>query len=191
MGNKATISKQMILATAYELVAEQGAGALSMRNIAERCGVSVGSIYNYYPQKTELLADTLEMFWKDAINSESLSAMHPAQGEGFVAFCERLMDCLEEPLARFRETWLKDIGQFGSKEIAAGRSRENHYFAHIKRGLEAALENDGDIDESLFCEGLTKEALCSHIWDVMLMYLRRGDDASTLFALLRRALYKN
>lgn len=191
MGNKATISKQMILATAYELVAERGAGALSMRNVAERCGVSVGSIYNYYPQKADLLTDTLEMFWKDAISSESLSAMHPGQGEGFVAFCERLMSCLEEPLSRFRETWLKDIGSFEPKEIDAGRDRENQYFAHIKHGLEVALENDGDVDETLFADGMTKEALCSHIWDVMLMYLRRGDDATVLFVLLRKALYRS
>ena len=57
--NKVVTSKEEILAASRELVLEKGIMSLSMRSVAEACGVAVGSIYNYFPSKAELLSALL------------------------------------------------------------------------------------------------------------------------------------
>jgi AcrR family transcriptional regulator len=45
----------LILDTAAELVAEEGYEALTTNAIAERAGISIGSLYRYFPDKSAIL----------------------------------------------------------------------------------------------------------------------------------------
>ena len=49
----------MIVDTAYNYACEHGLSSLSVRAIAKECSVSVGSIYNYFPDKAALITK----FW--------------------------------------------------------------------------------------------------------------------------------
>jgi AcrR family transcriptional regulator len=53
------VRAEHILATALQLFAERHFGAVSMRDIAESCGINVGLIYYYYENKDELLRRAL------------------------------------------------------------------------------------------------------------------------------------
>lgn len=56
-------SKQMrkdLLAGATRVLEKDGAAAFTTNRVAERAGVSVGSVYQYYPDKAALLADLHE-----------------------------------------------------------------------------------------------------------------------------------
>src|SRR5262245_1644489 len=46
---------ERMLAVATELIAEKGSDALRMGEVAERSGVSIGSLYQFFPDKTALL----------------------------------------------------------------------------------------------------------------------------------------
>ena len=46
--NTVVTSKDEILKTNRELIQKQGWSAVSIRSVAAACGVSVGSIYNYF-----------------------------------------------------------------------------------------------------------------------------------------------
>lgn len=48
---------ETILEVALELVVEQGAEALAMRELARRAGVQIGSIYQYFPSKAAILRE--------------------------------------------------------------------------------------------------------------------------------------
>jgi AcrR family transcriptional regulator len=47
-------TRQAVVDAAYNLIIEQGYAATSMRQIAERAGLSLGSIYNHFPSKEEV-----------------------------------------------------------------------------------------------------------------------------------------
>jgi AcrR family transcriptional regulator len=47
-------TRQAILDAAYSLIIEQGYAATSMRQIAERAGLALGSIYNHFSSKDEV-----------------------------------------------------------------------------------------------------------------------------------------
>ena len=57
--NAAVTSKEEILKTSRELIRQQGWSSVSIRSVAAACGVSVGSIYNYFDSKAALLSETV------------------------------------------------------------------------------------------------------------------------------------
>lgn len=61
----AVISRDAILEASRGLLRERGWSALNMRSVAAECGVAVGSLYNYFPSKTELVMATVESVWQD------------------------------------------------------------------------------------------------------------------------------
>lgn len=52
--------REHILDVALELMSEHGATAMSMRQLAQACGVQVAAIYHYFPSKDELLRSVVE-----------------------------------------------------------------------------------------------------------------------------------
>ena len=56
-----------LLAEAYAQTRELGYSALTIRNVAKACGVGVGTVYNYFSSKDELLATFLLEDWKQCI----------------------------------------------------------------------------------------------------------------------------
>ena len=61
--NIVVTSKDEILKTNRELIQKQGWSAVSIRSVAAACGVSVGSIYNYFKSKEALMSATVESVW--------------------------------------------------------------------------------------------------------------------------------
>lgn len=52
--------RERILDTALELMADQGAGSTSMRQLAKACDLNVAGIYHYFPSKADLLRSVIE-----------------------------------------------------------------------------------------------------------------------------------
>lgn len=56
----ATSPRERILDTALLLMADQGAGSTSMRQLAKACDLNVAGIYHYFPSKADLLRSVIE-----------------------------------------------------------------------------------------------------------------------------------
>ena len=52
---------------ARKQVMEQGYAAVTIRSVAKACGVGVGTVYNYFPSKDDLLARFMLSAWKDCV----------------------------------------------------------------------------------------------------------------------------
>lgn len=63
--NTVITSKEAILNISRQLIQKQGCTAINIRNVAAACGVSVGSIYNYFNSKSDLMAAVIESVWHD------------------------------------------------------------------------------------------------------------------------------
>jgi len=69
-----------LLEEAKRQVEEMGYSAMTIRSVAKKCGMGVGTVYNYFPSKDALLATYMLEDWKlcvDAINAASESADAP------------------------------------------------------------------------------------------------------------------
>lgn len=96
-----------ILREASRLFFTQGYWGTSMREIAKGCGIAVGNIYNYYPNKDELFR-MVTMPAISAINKlikqaydEPLSEMQSATGKEYI---EKLSETLSALLMDNRQT---------------------------------------------------------------------------------------
>ncbi len=67
--NTVVTSREDILKASRKLVKKGTAEGISIRAVATACGVSVGSIYNYFQSKTDLVAATVESIWADIFHT--------------------------------------------------------------------------------------------------------------------------
>lgn len=65
--NKTVTSKEDILSVSRELAAEKGIQEINMRSVAARCGVAVGSVYNYFSSKNDLMIAVIDSIWNEII----------------------------------------------------------------------------------------------------------------------------
>lgn len=209
MGNRPVVSKEQILDAAYDIATTQGLGALSIRAVAAACGVAVGTVYNSYPTKSELVNDVVGRFWQRALSGCMGSASEDAKAGGagdaagpgtcgvmvpkhddFVAFCRRLSSEMSRALEEFRADFLDGLTALGSYDLAVARRREAASFAHVRRGLQMALECDPAICRERLVGALAPDRVCDLVWETMVDAARHKKPLDeTLFALLRDALY--
>jgi AcrR family transcriptional regulator len=119
---------ERILAAARELIAAKGSDAMRMGEVAERAGVSIGSLYQYFPDKAAVIRTLAERYnaqGRDCIAAE-LASVRDAAGLR-VAF-GRLIDTyyamfLAEPV--MRDIWSGTQADKGLRDLELEDSRAN------------------------------------------------------------------
>ena len=122
MGKRSVITSEEILEQAYQLACEQGLRSLSIRSIATACDVSVGTVYNSYASKTELINDVVGMFWQRAF-AETMKTLAVHEGNDFIAFCEALSQSLKSALKEFRKDFLSDLSALSEGDRLSAQKR--------------------------------------------------------------------
>ena len=189
MGKRSVITSEEILEQAYQLACEQGLRSLSIRSIATACDVSVGTVYNSYASKTELINDVVGMFWQRAF-AETMKTLAVHEGNDFIAFCEALSQSLKSALKEFRKDFLSDLSALSEGDRLSAQKREQQSFIHARAGIERALLSDPKIKQDRLTGAMAPEALVALVWETLIDSAR--DDMGydkTLFELLRTTLY--
>lgn len=137
--NKSVTSREQLLGAAKEIAYRQGLSQVNIRAVAAKCGVAVGSIYNYFPTKADLIAAVIEDFWRSAAHRETCAAQ---PGEPYPDYVGRLYAQLARDLSAFQSNWLSQISALGAEERQKGRELETKCFAHLKEGLTHAMALD-------------------------------------------------
>src|SRR5580692_640071 len=100
-GRQASSVRALLLA-GYEVLSEVGYGALSIRTVATRAGVTHTTAYTYFSSKAHLVA---EIFW-----SRLQSAPHPSPDPQH-SFAQRVTEALSDPaLLLASENFLSQAG---------------------------------------------------------------------------------
>ena len=89
--------EQRLKDAAGEQVREVGHAAMTIRSVASACGVGVGTVYNYFSSKDDLLASSMQDDWiacvasmEEVANSETTAeAVARAVYDGLVDFSRR------------------------------------------------------------------------------------------------------
>lgn len=189
MGSKKAITRDRIVDVAFEMAREQGLASLSVRGVAQACGVATGTMYNHIPDIAELRTEVLERFWRSALSDAELDAC-TCGAETALDYCRRLVCALEGSLRGFRDGWLRDLGSLDGRTRARTAEAERACLAGLQRTVRHAFERDPAIGEAVRRE-LEMNRVADFVWEAMLMSLKRDDGShETLFALVDRALYR-
>lgn len=90
--NTIKTSKEALLEASRAMAAEKGPSSVNIRALAKRCGVAVGSVYNYFPSKAALLAETVAGVWADIFHMAEGAAVPT----GFSDSVVWLLGCLRQ-----------------------------------------------------------------------------------------------
>jgi AcrR family transcriptional regulator len=78
---KSEASVQAVLDAALELFSTQGFRATTLRQIAERAGLSVGNIYHHFPDKETIYQQLIARYWERLLDPELALNQLFARGE--------------------------------------------------------------------------------------------------------------
>lgn len=183
----AVISREEILEASREMLGEKGWSAIHMRSVAARCGVAVGSLYNYFSSKTELVAATVESVWQELFHvPEDLPE------EARFCCCVRwLYESMREGNRRYPGfLTLHALGFTTGEGKAEGRRMMERIQGHLRDSLCRVLREDGQVNRSVFDSRLTQEGFVELVFSMLLSALLRGEDScEPLLAVVHRVLY--
>ena len=144
---------ERMLTAASEVIAEQGSDAMRMGEVAERAGVSIGSLYQYFPDKGSIirtLADRYNALGRDCIEGELADV---SDAEGFRAAFGGLIDTyyelfLAEPVMRDIWSGTQADKQLRDIDIVYGRVNGEILGRALKRVLPDV--DPAEIDRTAF-----------------------------------------
>lgn len=181
-----TTSKEEILAAARKLARKEGLAALQIRAIAAQAGISVGSVYQYFPRKADLLAAVVASVWQEIFHGEP---QNPYERD-FCWFLENLFRKLKEGAKQYPGFFQTHQEIFSEDGIDAALKQRQQVFDHIQQSLLNVLERDCQISSDVFSDDLTTEDLTTFAFrNLLLLLSENAEDCHILTSLLRRALY--
>lgn len=178
------ISKEIILAVSRNLLCKQGWQGLQIRAVAAECQVSVGSIYNYFSSKTELVAATVESIWQEIFHDEICKSTDTTE---YVAW---LFSCLEKGACQYPGFFSLHAMGFLDVEKAEGQKRMQTIWQHIKDGLCSVIRQDTQVSPHAFDATFTVEHFADILFSQMLAaLLQQNYDCTAMQEMVRRCLY--
>ena len=136
--NTVVTSKEEILKTSRELIRQKGWSAVSIRSVAAACGVSVGSIYNYFDSKAALVEATVESVWCEIFHRPEDRAVFQDTQACVIWMYERMEYGCEQYPGFFT---LHSLGFMG-EDKSVGKRRMQQTWQHILSGLCSVLKRD-------------------------------------------------
>ena len=184
--NTAVTSKEDILKTSRELIRRQGWSAINIRSVAAACGVSVGSIYNYFVSKSALASATVESVWREIFpRPEDGAVFHDTQ-----AYITWMYEQMERGCGQYPGFFTLHSLGFLQEEKADGKRRMRQAWQHIIDGLLSVLKQDGRIRADAFTEQFTAERFSDVLFSLTLSALLRQDyNPAAVLEIVRRTLY--
>ena len=184
--NTIVTSREEILKASRVLIQQNGWAAVNMRSVAAACGVSVGSIYNYFDSKTALVSAAVESVWNDIFH-------HPENGDAFqdTLSCIRWMyQQMEYGCQQYPGFFTHHALGFVQQDTDDGKQQMRQTWQHILDALCNVLRHDAKIRPNAFTEQFTPEQFAGILFSLMLSaVVQQNFDPSAVLEIVRRTIY--
>lgn len=131
--------KQLILDTAKDILFNKGYKELSMRNVAKACDIAIGTIYNYYPTKRDLVVEMMAEHWHEYFN---VLEKIMNDDRAFFVRLHAIFEELETVIKSFREIWLTPELYQTPDYVEKGVARESIYMENLIKRLDSFLVSE-------------------------------------------------
>ena len=165
--NTSVTSRDAILSVSRQFITQNGFGSVNMRAIAAACGVSVGSVYNYFPSKGDLICAVVESVWHDIFHLSGQSS----QFSSFTDCVKWLFDSIRQGCAEYPAFFTLHSLSFSASEKQKGREM-----------MERSFALDGELGREEFVQMVFTLITTALLED--------KQDCRALLVLVRRYLYQ-
>ncbi len=184
--NTIVTSKEEILCVSRELIRKQGWNALNIRTVAKECNISVGSIYNYFRNKSDLITATVESVWHDIFHFPE----NPAVFDSFIRCVEWAFDSMKKGEERYPGFFAFHSVIFMGEEKGNGQQLMQESWKHISEGLYQVLLHDPNVSSFAFDDEFTPQKFVEIIFSLIIAAMIRHDyDCLGITGMIRRTIY--
>ena len=184
--NKPVTSRDEILMISRKIILEKGIDSLNMRDVAIKCGAAVGSIYNYFPSKAELLSAAVESVWRDIF--EPLNDI--SDFKGFSDCVGRMFEMIKNGDKRFSGFFNVHSLNFSHKDKEKGREVMNKCFDDLRNTLKTVLINDKNVRSGVFDGELSEDKFVEYILELLIhTLLNKEDNCQALISMISNCIY--
>lgn len=184
--NKIVTSKEEILKVSRALIKEEGWQAINIRTVANKGNISVGSVYNYFESKGDLVSSTIESIWIEIFQ------LH-AHGQKFDSFLDAI-DYVSKAFIRGSELYPSFFTLHAMSFSPADKEGAKINMAkaqqHMKQNLLKVLKKDSAVKANAFNDVLTQEALVDIVFSNIFFSALQGNfDFSALREMVKQLIY--
>lgn len=180
-------SKDAIMQVCRRIASERGLTAINMRAVAQECHIALGTLYNYYADKDELVIATVESIWRDIFHA---GPADPA-GLPFPQYVEALFDRIQFGASQYPGFLTAHAIAVAAEKRGEARSIMEHTFRHMKDGMLCILRADPSVDPAAFSPSFPQEEFAGFVLDnLLLLLVQRKTSCKTLTEIIRRVIYR-
>lgn len=184
--NTVITSKEAILDKSRQLVTQQGWSAVNIRSVAAACGVSVGSIYNYFTSKSDLITATVESIWRDIFHFSE----RETRFEHFSECVDWIFDSMKKGSENYPGFFSSHSMHFLSGDKTDGQQMMAQSWQHIQMELLSVLEGDSAVRPDAFDQTFTQQKFVEIIFSLIVSaLLRQNYDSGSVMQLIDRVIY--
>lgn len=171
--NRSATSKEQLLETAKEIAYGEGISKLSIRRVASESGIAIGTVYNYYPAKSDLVLAVMEDFWRSVFHRSRFDI----ESCDFQASYLHLFTSLRENLSRFEDCFLKEVGRYGQGDSLNEKELFFVYWTHMKEGMLKILLRDQEVREDAFSGSFTAQGFIDFAFSNLMILIQTGEES--------------
>lgn len=185
--NKIDISKEKIVERSLAMLKNNNGIELNMRVVAKSCGVAVGSIYNYFPTKADLILAVIEGVWEIIFSGEIIKAKGY---DKFTKYIEEMYKSVYTSQIEYHNFFAMHRDMMGANSKLQGRSNMKRYIHQVKSDMLKKLNSDIYINNEIWTEEFTKEKFMNFIFqNISSLLANRQCDCSFFIKVLDKILY--
>lgn len=178
--------KELILKAAKEVAHEEGLSKISMRKVASKCEIALGTIYNYYPTKMDIVIAIVEDFWNECF--KNFHTIYNNELDFFTQL-EKVYFYILDYLEKFESNWLDELTSLSSDNKHKGKKKESEFIKNFGGMFKRILdEHKSEFSKEVF-ESFSDDQILKFIIDNFFIMLRRFEhDYSILDFTLKKML---
>lgn len=176
------VSKEELYNKIIEYITENGLSNLTFRNLAKYCGVSVGTIYNYFGDKDKIVSNLMVNFWETKFQNVL---------EEEIDINKDFVDTLNEFYKKFRQNSKEFHEIFGITKMSGISNNEKIAFL-MGKSVEAVrvkvseiIEKFPEVKEKVLRVG-TIDEFSTYIVNSIIMRMKDQRDDMGLFGIILR-----
>jgi AcrR family transcriptional regulator len=125
-GERGQRRRDLILDTAADLLANGGVEAINTNALAERAGISVGSVYQYFSNKEAILTALGERYMQQLSSNTVAALQQDISGLDFAAMVDRVIDPMIDFERKHPAFRYLSAGQDGQISLAQAAQQVDH-----------------------------------------------------------------
>ena len=174
---RAAASLDEVIQRAIELISSDGVSSLTIRGLSEATGVSVGTLYNYFGDKTGLIFQVMDAFWESTLNGDVVQAI--AKPLALPDMLAEIYAILRERSCLFHHDFISDVRMVGSLPEGHACTRAN-YLMVVQQRLRDMVHRFPEFAARVQEEGVEDEFVQFIMDNFMALLSRNAPDVGLL-----------